>query len=141
MGTPYYIAPEILAKKYGHECDLWSIGVITFIVLSGVPPFNGFTNEEIIAKIRKGHFKFEPQAAWSGISDAAKDFITGLLTSDPAKRPSAQDALNHKWIQEASHVHADDAIQPEEAKNIIDNLQNFAVQNQFRQGCVAFIVS
>ena len=67
-------------------------------MLSGLPPFNGFTNEEIIARIRKGHFKFEPAANWRHISDNAKDFITGLLTSDPAKRPSAQDALNHPWI-------------------------------------------
>lgn len=89
MGTPYYIAPEILAQKYGNECDLWSIGVITYIVLSGVPPFNGFSNEEILAKIRRGNFKFEPVNTWSQISDAAKDFITGLLTSDPSKRPSA----------------------------------------------------
>lgn len=72
--------------------------MITFIVLSGVPPFNGFSNEEIIAKIKKGKFNFEPKATWSQISETAKDFISGLLTLDPSKRPSAQDALNHKWI-------------------------------------------
>lgn len=48
VGTPYYIAPEILAQNYGNQADLWSIGVITYIVLSGLPPFNGFTNQEII---------------------------------------------------------------------------------------------
>ena len=56
VGTPYYIAPEVLAQKYSKECDIWSIGVITYIVLSGLPPFNGFSNEEIIAKIKKGSF-------------------------------------------------------------------------------------
>ena len=75
MGTPYYIAPEILGAKYGHECDLWSIGVIAYIVLSGLPPFNGFSNEEILNKIRAGQFKFDPAKTWNQISDTAKDFI------------------------------------------------------------------
>jgi calcium-dependent protein kinase len=75
LGTPYYIAPEVLNKNYGSKCDVWSIGVITFIILSGLPPFNGWTNEEIIKKIKKGDFKFEPTEKWAGISQAGKDFI------------------------------------------------------------------
>lgn len=114
VGTPYYIAPEVLAQKYSKECDIWSIGVITYIVLSGLPPFNGFSNEEIIAKIKKGSFSFDPIKTWHYISAEAKDFISGLLTSDPAKRPTAQDALNHSWIKSVNEIkHDHDAIQPE----------------------------
>jgi len=60
VGTPYYIAPEVLGSNYGQSCDIWSIGVISFIVLSGVPPFNDFSNEGIIQKIKRGKFSFEP---------------------------------------------------------------------------------
>ena len=99
LGTPYYIAPEVLARKYGSKCDIWSIGVITYIVLCGLPPFNAWTNDQIIQKIKRGKFEFKPDDKWANISQLAKDFITLLLTKDAAKRPSAQDALNHPWIQ------------------------------------------
>ena len=89
VGTPYYIAPDILRGSYGNEADIWSIGVITYIVLSGLPPFNGFTNEEIIQKIKVGKFNFIPLQNWKNISDVAKDFISGLLTKDAKKRPTA----------------------------------------------------
>jgi calcium-dependent protein kinase len=59
IGTPYYIAPEVLNKDYGKECDLWSTGVIAYIVLSGTAPFNGPTDVEIMKKIRKGYFNFD----------------------------------------------------------------------------------
>ena len=58
-------------------------------MLSGVPPFNDFSNEGIIAKIKRGKFTYEPKNIWDGISSDAKDFISGLLTKDPSKRPSA----------------------------------------------------
>lgn len=58
LGTPYYIAPEVLAKNYGPKCDIWSCGVITYIVLSGIPPFNGASDQEIMKKLRLGSFHF-----------------------------------------------------------------------------------
>ena len=58
LGTPYYIAPEVLAKNYGPKCDIWSVGVITYIVLSGIPPFNGATDQEIMKKVKLGKFSF-----------------------------------------------------------------------------------
>jgi calcium-dependent protein kinase len=58
LGTPYYIAPEVLVGNYTEKCDMWSIGVIMFIMLSGTPPFNGHTDEEIMNAVKKGAFKF-----------------------------------------------------------------------------------
>jgi calcium-dependent protein kinase len=58
LGTPYYIAPEVLNKKYNEKCDLWSCGVITYIILSGIPPFNGQNDQEIMKKVRAGKFSF-----------------------------------------------------------------------------------
>jgi len=94
IGTPYYIAPEVLKKRYGKECDIWSAGVIVFILLSGIPPFNGVTDAEIMASIRKGKFSFSNKV-WNSVSAEAKDFITQLLTLDVAKRPTAEQALQH----------------------------------------------
>jgi len=89
IGTPYYIAPEVLNHDYGKECDIWSTGVLAYIILSGIPPFNGGSDAEIMAAIRSGKFTFDG-AVWKGISSMAKEFIKSLLTFDPKKRPSAE---------------------------------------------------
>ena len=81
IGTPYYIAPEVLNHKYGKECDVWSVGVMAYIILSGIPPFNGSSDAEIMAAIKK---------VWKNVSQNAKDFITSLLVFDVAKRPTAE---------------------------------------------------
>lgn len=83
--------------KYGKECDVWSVGVMAYIILSGIPPFNGSSDADIMAAIKKGVFNFNAPV-WKNISQLAKDFITSLLTFDVAKRPSAEQALKHKWI-------------------------------------------
>lgn len=103
LGTPYYIAPEVLAKNYGAKCDIWSCGVITYIVLSGIPPFNGASDQEIMKKVKLGKFSFQ-DAVWGSVSDDAKDFITQLLTKDQDKRPSAELALQHPWIQKVNEL-------------------------------------
>lgn len=100
VGTPYYIAPEVLRRKYGKSCDLWSVGVIAYILLSGYPPFNGSDNEEIHQSIQKGQFSF-PSREWKGTSRDARDFIRRLLVTDPSKRMTADQALNHPWIVDA----------------------------------------
>ena len=81
IGTPYYIAPEVLNHNYGKECDIWSLGVMAYIILSGLPPFNGGTDAEIMSSIKTGKFSFAPKV-WTGISQQAKDFIKSMLTFD-----------------------------------------------------------
>ncbi|KAH8740112.1 calcium-dependent protein kinase [Cryptosporidium ryanae] len=98
VGTPYYVAPEVLNGSYSKLCDLWSAGVILFILLCGYPPFHGKDNVEILRKVKIGKFSFEHNS-WKYISDSAKDLIRRLLTIDPNKRINAHDALNHPWIK------------------------------------------
>jgi calcium-dependent protein kinase len=120
LGTPYYIAPEVLNKKYNEKCDIWSCGVMLYIILSGVPPFNGSSDQDIMKKVKIGKFSFS-DACWSNISDQAKDLITKLLTYDIDKRPSAEQALQHAWIQEKSVISVDTNL----AQGALSNLKNF----------------
>jgi len=97
VGTPYYIAPEVLSRMYDKSCDLWSCGVIMYILLCGYPPFYGDTDAEIFASVRKAEFNF-PSPEWDEISDSAKALIQSLLSKIPKHRPSAAEALNHEWF-------------------------------------------
>lgn len=85
-------------KNYNSKCDIWSVGVITYILLSGTPPFNGQDDKEIMKKVREGKVYFDaPQ--WNTISSEAKSFIKLLLTYDPDKRPDAENAMKDPWLQ------------------------------------------
>lgn len=85
VGTPYYVAPEVLRKEYTKMCDIWSIGVITYILLCGYPPFYGDSDNQIFDSVKAGRFDF-PSPEWDTISDSAKDFVCSLLKLDPSKR-------------------------------------------------------
>jgi calcium-dependent protein kinase len=85
VGTPYYVSPEVLDCVYTKSCDIWSIGVITYVLLCGYPPFEGFSDKEIFDKIRIGRFDF-PSPEWDHISQDAKDFIKSLLKKNPSER-------------------------------------------------------
>eukprot|EP00585_Thalassiosira_rotula_P001980 CAMPEP_0196141856 /NCGR_PEP_ID=MMETSP0910-20130528/10678_1 /TAXON_ID=49265 /ORGANISM="Thalassiosira rotula, Strain GSO102" /LENGTH=428 /DNA_ID=CAMNT_0041403085 /DNA_START=35 /DNA_END=1321 /DNA_ORIENTATION=- len=97
VGTPYYIAPEVLRKRYGKSCDLWSVGVIAYILLCGYPPFNGADNEQTHRCVLKGRYYFHEED-WENISGDAMDFIHELLQMDPRHRMTAEEALAHPWI-------------------------------------------
>jgi len=98
-GTPYYVAPEVLsATGYGPEVDLWSVGVITYLILCGFPPFYGDSLPEVFEQIMKAEYDF-PEPYWNDISKEAKDFIGRLLVVDPKKRYNATQALEHVWIK------------------------------------------
>lgn len=97
-----YVAPEILNnEKYGIAVDMWSVGVIIFVILGGYPPFpqpTGNNMEELYKKICDGDFTFDPQW-WGGVSQEAKDLIQGCLTVDVNKRLTAKQALDHEWFK------------------------------------------
>ncbi|XP_049806754.1 calcium/calmodulin-dependent protein kinase type 1-like [Schistocerca nitens] len=97
-GTPGYVAPEVLAQKpYGKAVDVWSIGVISYILLCGYPPFYDENDANLFAQILKGEFEFD-SPYWDDISDSAKDFIRQLMCVDVEKRYTCRQALKHPWI-------------------------------------------
>jgi len=98
-GTPYYVAPEVVkAISYGKEVDMWSIGVITYFLLAGFPPFMGKTLTEIVELIIHANYSF-PSPYWDNISKEAMSFVSSLLVLDPSKRLKAEEALKHPWLQ------------------------------------------
>ena len=91
-GTPYYIAPEVLNNNYDEKCDLWSIGVILYILLCGYPPFNGANDDQIIKRVKQGKYRTDDEE-WTNISPEAIDLVNRLLTYNPKERISAMEAL------------------------------------------------
>ena len=126
----------MLNKNYNSKCDIWSCGVITYILLSGQPPFNGQSDQEIMKKVRAGSFSFDDKA-WNNISDNCKDFISKLLTYKPDERPTASDSLKHPWIVELATVEVDDSA----AVSALDNLKTFKADSTMKQATFAFIAS
>ena len=92
------MAPEVFNKKYDCKVDIWSAGVICFILLCGSPPFEGETDEDIERAILQDNYKFRGRV-WDFVSEDAMDFVQELLTYEPDKRPTAAEALQHKWLQ------------------------------------------
>lgn len=97
-GTPGYVAPEVLAQKpYSRAVDCWSIGVITYILLCGYPPFYEETESRLFSKIMKAQYEFD-SPFWDDISDSAKDFIRNMMQKSPSMRYTTDQALRHPWI-------------------------------------------
>ena len=114
-GTPGYMAPELLSRSgpISFASDVWSIGVVTYMLLAGYPPFYAGPNDdeqELIKQIIAADYTFHPQS-WSSVSEEAKDFVRKLLTVDPTKRPSCEEALDHAWLSKSqirrSQTHID----------------------------------
>uniref|UniRef100_A0A8C1XMX2 non-specific serine/threonine protein kinase n=1 Tax=Cyprinus carpio TaxID=7962 RepID=A0A8C1XMX2_CYPCA len=97
-GTPGYVAPEVLAQKpYSKAVDCWSIGVISYILLCGYPPFYDENDAKLFEQILKAEYEFD-SPYWDDISDSAKDFISHLMEKDPSLRYTCEQALQHPWI-------------------------------------------
>ena len=88
VGTPYYVAPEVLKGSYDKRCDVWSLGVILFVFLCGYPPFEGDNNKEIFKNVLKQDLVFDP-ADWTSVSKEAKDLVSKMLEKDPEQRITA----------------------------------------------------
>jgi len=97
VGTPYYIAPEVLQGNYDESCDIWSAGVLLYILLCGYPPFYGKNDNAILASVRKGVYDFEGKE-WKTVSESAKDLIRHMICP-PEKRLTAEGVLHHEWMK------------------------------------------
>ena len=133
VGTAYYIAPEVLKGKYNESCDIWSAGVILYILLSGEPPFYGQNNNEIYKKIIEMKFDF-PEDKWSNISKSAKDLIKKMIAPEE-KRINAHEVLEHKWFKHNEE-------KSNETLNLsFKSLKNFVNSNDLKKLTLTFIAS
>ncbi|KAJ9145990.1 hypothetical protein P3X46_028313 [Hevea brasiliensis] len=127
VGSPYYVAPEVLLKHYGPEVDVWSAGVILYILLSGVPPFWAETEPGIFKQILQGKIDFQSEP-WPKISDNAKDLIRKMLERDPRRRISAHEVLCNPWI-------VDDRVAPDKplGSAVLSRLKKFSAMNKLKK--------
>lgn len=136
VGTPYYIAPEVLRHHYTEKCDIWSAGVIMYILLCGFPPFGGNSDKEILHKVAIGRYSF-PSPEWDGISFEAKDLIEKMMNVNPTTRITAKEALAHTWLQNVNRMH----VNPEQASPMLKNLRDFSAKQKLKKATLNFICS
>ncbi|CAE7042195.1 CPK4 [Symbiodinium natans] len=129
-GTLAYVAPEVLKKDYGSQCDIWSLGVIAFVLLSGYMPFSG--SESVQTKnIAAGNYILKPER-WSSVSIEGRQFVKAVLEVNPQKRLTAATALQHVWIKNRHDLvpwkDVDDGV--------VEALRKFGHTSKFRRACM-----
>ena len=134
VGTAYYMAPEVLQANYDNKCDIWSCGVILYVMLCGYPPFDGESEKDILKSVSKKKYSF-PEEEWNNVSNEAKDLIKHMLC-DADKRFNAENVLNHPWIEKNA----------QNSKNIlekynIESLKNFGNLFKLKKYVLGFIAS
>ncbi|XP_021570152.1 death-associated protein kinase 1 isoform X4 [Carlito syrichta] len=130
FGTPEFVAPEIVNyEPLGLEADMWSIGVITYILLSGASPFLGDTKQETLANVSAVNYEFEEEY-FSNTSALAKDFIRRLLVKDPKKRMTIQDSLQHPWIKPKD---TQQALSRKASAVNMEKFKKFAARKKWKQ--------
>lgn len=135
-GTPGYVAPEIIkAQKYGLACDMWSAGVIIFVLLGGYAPFDGANQKELFKAIKSGKYEFH-EDYWSHVSRDAKDLINRMLTVDPHRRITATQALQHPWMTTLASE-----LQGRDLHSSLVELRKYNVRRKFRIIIKAFIAA
>jgi len=137
VGTIYYIAPEVLTGNISSKCDIWSLGIILYIMLCGYPPFNGETDQDIINSITKGVLVF-PEHEWSKVSGQAKDLIIKMLTYEPEERITAADALNHSWIKMNE---IQNPVNNEAQLAALQNIKGFTSKSRLQKAAMMFMVT
>ena len=138
VGSPNYLAPEVILKKYNSKCDLWSCGVIMFALLTKKQAFGGKTREEIMDKVLIGKYK---KNLLEDYSPYAKDLIDKLLEKDIKKRISAETALNHPWFDVfKSKEILNDIRDKDTIKRFMQNLKNYRSTSLLQETALAYLV-
>ncbi|KAJ4979612.1 hypothetical protein NE237_010392 [Protea cynaroides] len=133
VGSPYYMAPEVLKRNYGPEVDVWSAGVILYILLCGVPPFWAETEQGVAQAIIRSVIDFR-RDPWPKVSDNAKDLVKRMLDPDPKRRLTAQEVLDHPWLQNAKK-----APDVNLGENVKARLKQFSVMNKLKKRALRVI--
>lgn len=135
-GTPGYVAPEILrGDQYGTEVDIWSMGVITYVLLAGYPPFYDEDQKKLFKKIKNGTYFFH-QDYWANTSPDAIDLIKRMLCVDQKERATAEQLLSHPWI-----TAGDDQLKSKDLSNSIVTMKKFNARRRLRAAAHAIILS
>ena len=139
IGSSYYIAPEVLNQKYNEKCDTWSVGVILYMTLAGVAPFDGKNDDDIIRHIRIGKYNKNDER-YAKHSDEVKDLVDQLLVKDIKKRLSAKEALKHPWFEKYGGRKLFSNFKEEEIKPYIENLFHYKYNSKLQELVIAFLV-
>jgi calcium-dependent protein kinase len=139
-GTPYYIAPEVLDKNYNEKCDIWSLGVIMYLLLVGKYPFHGKTSEEIFDNIK--NCKYDKKILFNdkNISNEARELLFKLLIVNPNERIDINDAVNDKWFKKLKIKEKLSEIKPSTIKSILNNIKHYKPNKILQQASIAYIV-
>ena len=140
IGTSYYVAPEVIDGCYGKKCDVWSCGIILYILLAGYPPFNGNTNKEIYDAIKNQKLTFSNKE-WNNISSDAIDLIRKMLEKNPKKRYNVQECLNHPWCKKFKIMGSKISSNRSNKIKIVEKMADFVQQNKFKQAVLQFITT
>ncbi|KAM7265041.1 hypothetical protein ACFE04_002724 [Oxalis oulophora] len=133
VGSPYYMAPEVLKRNYGPEVDVWSAGVILYILLCGVPPFWAESEQGVAQAIIRSNVDFK-RDPWPKVSDNAKDLVRKMLDPDPKRRLTAQQVLDHPWLQNAKK-----APNVSLGENVKARLRQFSIMNKLKKRALKVI--
>jgi calcium-dependent protein kinase len=134
-GTVSFLAPEVIKQKYGQSCDVWSVGVLAYFLLSGTYPFKDEENQTLVTKeIWRAVLYEEPNfegGPWPRLSEECKDFVRRLLEKDPGKRITAKEALDHEWVREEREggVANDEVLE----ESLVARLQRFGLYGKLKQ--------
>ncbi|GHP10817.1 calcium-dependent protein kinase 19 [Pycnococcus provasolii] len=131
VGSAYYVAPEVLRKNYGMEADVWSIGIILYILLSGVPPFWAEQEPQIFDAILKADLDFSTKP-WPAVSQQAKEVVAGMLTRDPRQRWTIQQVLDHPWMKGNAKDTPLDSV-------VLKRLTHFSKMNKLKRRALQII--
>lgn len=138
LGTPYYISPEILYGKYDKGCDMWAIGVVTFVLLSGNAPFYSANENtaELFKKIKSCDYDFDNEV-WDSISRDAKKFIERLIEPNMTRRLTVEQALSHPWI---ANMQETAIIVDSASAEVFARLKNFGAPKRLKRTLLMMLV-